>query len=144
LTVAEIAAAAIAAAPEIEFISPYNEQTRTLTLVQRADYKTGTVIGALRWEVDNADIDAGDVMRFGAALNRPYLDASATQTINALGMVVDEAGTLYAVIELSKEEHTDRTPGTDWRWELEHIDGSGNVSPLYSDQQMILKPSRGN
>jgi hypothetical protein len=146
LTVAEIAAAVSSSLSTgtIEYVSPYNQQTSVLTLAQRADYKTGTVIGPLRWEIDNADIDAGDTVRFGAALNRPFLDAASNQTISATGTVIDEAGTLYAVIELSKEEHTDRLPGTDWRWELEHVDNSGNVSPLYSDQQMILKPSRGN
>lgn len=146
LTLAEITSAVstLLNAATIEYVSPYNEQTGELTLAQRCDYKDGTVIGPLRWEIDNEAVNAGDTIRFGAALNRPFLESASDQKINATGAVVDEAGTLYAVVELSKEEHTDRLPGTDWRWELEHIDGDGNVSPLYSDQKMILKPSRGN
>ena len=142
LTLAEITSAVstLLNAATIEYVSPYNEQTGELTLAQRCDYKDGTVIGPLRWEIDNEAVDAGDTIRFGAALNRPFLESASDQKINATGTVVDEAGTLYAVVELSKEEHTDRLPGTDWRWELEHIDGDGNVSPLYSDQKMILKP----
>ncbi len=56
-------------------------------------------------------------------------------------VVIELDGALVAQIELTKID-TDKKPGSDWRWELEWVDGSGNVSPIITDSKMTLLPSR--
>ena len=130
-------AAAIAAAIDtgtVTLISPYDPQTQVLTLVRKADYKTGSLFGPLSFLITRDDVVAGDVIRFGATL-------ASQDSIQATGVVVDVAGDLFARVELTKETHTNRKASECWKWELEHIDSSGNVTPLIVDQPMILKPS---
>ena len=117
----------------VSIVSPYDPKTKLLTLVQRADYKTGAVSPPLRFKISAAGVSVGDNVRFGAKKR------NQTPIVKS-GVVVEINGDSYAEIELDHIADTDRKAGKDWRWELEHIDVDGNISPLIVDQKMILLP----
>ncbi len=120
---------------KIALISPYDGKSKTLRLVQNVDYKTGTPIGQLRFNLSAwSGISQGDVIRFGATL-------SNGEVFKAAGTAEDESGTLYAHIELSKESHTNVSiseDDLDARFELQHVNGSGDVSSLLPGQKLIM------
>lgn len=121
------------AAYNVSVVSPV-DSNGVLTIVQNADYVDGSVAGPLRFELSTPGIAAGDSIRFGASV-------PGDTTIQATGTVVDDDGTLYGEIELNKTDHTARVATERGCYELEHVDGSGNVSPLLIDKRMVIKPS---
>jgi hypothetical protein len=121
----------------VELLTPYNEKSKTLNLVQRADYKSTSLIGPLRIKIESASVSAGEVVRFGAVLE-------GETAIEATGIVVELDSEFYAEIELTKESHTNRQASLHWRWELQHENGSGDVSPLWPDEAMTLLPSHAD
>lgn len=119
----------------VEIVNPVPlKKTKPLILVQRADYKPTSLIGPLRIKIESSGVQAGDDVRFGAT-------CEDQTSIQASGTVVDLNGEMHAEIALTKEDHTDREPSAYWRWELEHVNADGDVSPLYEDREMILLPS---
>jgi hypothetical protein len=118
----------------VEMMTPYDEKTKTLKIVQRADYKATSLIGPIRIKIESAGVQAGDVVRFGANLE-------GQPTIQATGVVVELNEEHFGQIELTKEDHTDRKESLHWRFELEHVNDDDDVSPLFADQPMILLPS---
>ncbi|MEO1529336.1 MAG: hypothetical protein AAFX06_28280 [Planctomycetota bacterium] len=124
----------------IKLVSPYSIKTKRLELVERADYTAGSATGPIRVLVELAGVSVGDEVRFGATLPIGEGTMSIAKTIRATGAVVDVNGDLFAEVELTNED-TDKTPSPHWRWELEHVSGSGDVSPLVIDAEMTLHPS---
>jgi hypothetical protein len=118
----------------VRLISPFDPKTQDLTLVQRADYRAGSLYGPISFLITREGVLVGDVVRFGATL-------LGQSPIVSIGAVVDVDGDLYAQVDLSRELLSKKRASECWKWELEHIDGSGNVTPLIVDQKMLLKPS---
>ncbi|MEO1529440.1 MAG: hypothetical protein AAFX06_28800 [Planctomycetota bacterium] len=125
--------ALIAPGATIELISPYSVPHKRLVLVQRCDYTDASAIGPVRIAISLTNVTAGDEVRFGASL-------PTGETIQATGEVVETNGEFNAVIQLPKAL-TDREPSPYWKWELEHVTASGDVSPIVIDAAMTLHPS---
>jgi hypothetical protein len=136
----EIVSGILDAGVSITVTSPYDPTEQTLTIVQRADYVDAGVSRPLRFTIEKEGVTAGDTVRFGAKLLR---GATLLASLVKSGTIVESGENLVAEIELTREE-TDLTDSEDWRFELEHIDGGGNVTPLIVDQQMIVLPSRAD
>jgi hypothetical protein len=132
LTAAEVRAALLA-----ERVAPLSGSDRIWNYDRvRADYLNGSVLGPLRFKITAPGILAGDTVRFGAKrANQP--------SILALGQVAEVNGEFVGIIELNRTDHTNRKDG-EWRWEFEHLDGNGKVSPLIVDQKLKLLPSRAD
>jgi hypothetical protein len=120
----------------IAFFSPYTAKTKTLEIVQNVDYKSGTPVGQLKFDLSEfSNISAGDTVKFAATFD------SGKQTINASGTVQDESGTLFAVVELTRASHTDfelDVDDMDARFWLSHVNGSGDESPLLAARKLVV------
>lgn len=120
---------------KVYLTNPYNTTTRKLTIVQGCEYSSDSIIGAIRFEITQAGVQANDTVRLKA-----YGDG--TDTLEKDGTVVDVSGTLYGDIELTESE-TMLTEGPDWEFNLLHVTDSGLESPLLAGQEMevIQSPS---
>lgn len=125
------------AAIKIVLMALLDQKTKTLTLVQNKDYTSTSVIGPVRFKIEQAGVAEGDAVRLGFTL-------SSGESRDVNGVVVDDAGTLYGEVELTKELHTN-VPADDYgKYEFEHISGSGEVSPLLPDKKLIVLPAHPN
>ena len=121
----------------VKIVSPYNTKTESLTLVQRSDYLTSEVSGALRIPVAQAGMTAGDVAQFDAELEDD--NGKVIQRIASTGTIVDVGDAQFAEFQIDQDD-TDKTASECWRYSVAHINGDV-VSPLKVDKPMTLAPN---
>ncbi|QDV40874.1 hypothetical protein Enr13x_07100 [Stieleria neptunia] len=124
-------------AVKVVLMSLLDPKSKTLVLVQNKDYTSTSAIGPVRIQITQASVSKSDTVRLGWTL-------SSGETGEATGTVVDDAGTLYGEVELTKESHTNLPADNYGKYEFEHINGSGEVSPLLADQRLIILASHPN
>ncbi|MEM8910821.1 MAG: hypothetical protein AAGC97_03560 [Planctomycetota bacterium] len=131
------AVAARLATVDIQVVSAFDPETKTLTIVQRTDYVAESVNGPLRFSLQSFaafGIADGDTIWLG--ISSTY--AGSTQVS---GLVVTIEGELFAEIELT-HDHTDLNADVDWRWELEHVSSTGKRTALIQDSPVVVVASR--